>query len=95
MGTELIGGIQLEPVVPTIVGVIVWFPDVIGEKVSSTLKSNKHKNLLFLHTNDPNTTTFQVPILNNNSDCQILTNETIQSSMLCAGGEGRGTNKVR
>ena len=37
----------------------------------------------------------QVPILNNNSDCQALTNETIKSSMLCAGGEGRGTNKVR
>ena len=83
-----------------VVGDLVWevgFTDVISEKVSSssTLKSNKHKNLLFLHTNDPNTATFQVPILNNNSDCQILTNETIQSSMLCAGGEGRGTNKVR
>ena len=29
-----------------------------------------------------------------NSDCQDLPNTTIQSSMLCAGGQGNGTNKV-
>ena len=53
------------------------------------------KHAPFPPHNDPNSSTFKVPILNNNSDCQVLTNETIQSSMLCAGGEGRGTNKVR
>ena len=37
----------------------------------------------------------QVPLLTN-SDCQtkVLGNETIEESMLCAGGEGTGTNKV-
>ena len=35
---------------------------------------------------------FQVTILGQ-SDCQG--NETIQSSMLCAGGKGKGTHKVR
>ena len=30
-----------------------------------------------------------------NSDCQALPNTTIQNSMLCAGGEGNGTNEVR
>ena len=44
-------GDQIEPVIPTIVGVIVWevgFLDVVGEKVSSTF--NKHKNMHpFLH----------------------------------------------
>ena len=39
---------------------------------------------------------FQVTILGQ-SDCQgkVLGNETIQSSMLCAGGKGKGTHKVR
>ena len=38
----------------------------------------------------------QVPI-QSNSDCQekVLGKETIESSMLCAGGEGSGTNKVK
>ena len=37
----------------------------------------------------------QVPILTQ-ADCQekVQGNETIQSSMLCAGGKGSGTNKV-
>ena len=52
--TELFVGIQLDPVIPTIVRVIVGFPDVMGEKVSSTLKFKKHKNMLpFLHTMIP------------------------------------------
>ena len=38
---------------------------------------------------------WQVPILSN-EDCQakVLGNETIENSMLCAGGAGSGTNKV-
>ena len=38
---------------------------------------------------------WQVPILSN-EDCQakVLGNETIENSMLCAGGDGIGTNKV-
>ena len=35
----------------------------------------------------------QVPILTQ-VGCQEKANETIESSMLCAGGEGCGTNKV-
>ena len=39
--------------------------------------------------------TFQVSILTN-SDCQkkVPANETIQTSMICAGGSGSGTSKV-
>ena len=35
----------------------------------------------------------QVPILTQ-VGCQEKANETIESAMLCAGGEGCGTNKV-
>ena len=90
-------GDQIEPVIPTIVGVIVWevgFLDVVGDKVSSTFKQTQ-KHAPFPPTMLMILPQSQVPILNNNSDCQALTDETIKSSMLCAGGDGRGTNKVR
>ena len=92
--TELFVGNQLKPVIPSIVGVLVsgcyrW-KSLFNLEIQQT-----QKHAPFPPHNDPNSSTFKVPILNNNSDCQVLTNETIKSSMLCAGGEGRGTNKVR
>ena len=42
---------------------------------------------------DMNTNKSQVRILSN-GDCQGFTNTTIHSSMLCAGGEDKGTNEV-
>ena len=56
-------------------------------------KDTKETSLCFLLSSF--SVILQVPILTN-SDCQlrVLANETIQDSMLCAGGEGRGTNKV-
>ena len=50
----------------------------------------------YCHLNDQSFTTkptFQVSILTNDH-CQDKSNETIHSSMLCAGGNGTGTNKV-
>ena len=56
-----------------------------------------HPNKLAQHIHPfaVNTYPCQVPILSN-EDCQakVLGNETIENSMLCAGGDGIGTNKV-
>ena len=62
----------------------------------SFLPETSFYNTLFPKSLTDLSTTIQVPILSNRG-CQesLLGNETeIQSSMLCAGGEGRGTNKV-
>ena len=52
--------------------------------------------ILSQNLNDQSSTTkptIQVSILTNDH-CQDKSNETIHSSMLCAGGNGTGTNKV-
>ena len=60
-------------------------------------RQRPHPNKLaqHIHPFDVNTNPWQVPILSN-EDCQakVLGNETIENSMLCAGGAGIGTNKV-
>ena len=66
-------------------------------KVTPSPKKKRIKNSRIIHLMIEHKcmTPWQVPI-QSNSDCQekVLGSEKIESSMLCAGGEGSGTNKV-
>ena len=63
--------------------------------VNYCLRTRENANNPDVKTPDPFFSNFvKVPVLSN-TDCQGLAgNEKIQNSMLCAGGEGQGAQKV-